>query len=338
MPSAPRRRGHGLQTPSDLMPIDWASYEAITQGLLPLGPLLDVTLLMKTWELGRISNTENFSVFMCPISRAVMVDPVMASDGYTYERCCIEQWLETSSRSPMTNLELPYTLLVPNHAVRMLLKSLMEHTEPAVEEHSSFTSRLSADVTSGVVSNAVALSNWNSASAQPQVWHSSCGIQNRNGIAKAHFNGEPYGTEYLSFNTGDVICHLEHQESTIDWAYGICLDGDRSSSSSERYRGWFPLEYVDFTDRHLHEAFLLPSAYVQTSFEMSRLRTHLLTNGVRKECSVPPVLEMIDVPAGARVIILSYREGTGWVQVRWLDDGRVGYMPARNLAKVTTDP
>ena len=98
------------------------------------------------------------------------------------------------------------------------------------------------------------------------------------------------------------------------------------------------MEYVDFTNRHLHEAFPLPSAYVQTSFEVSRLRMHLLANGVRKSCSTPEVLEMIDVPAESRVIILSYREGTDWVQVRRLDNGRVGYMPARNLAKVTTDP
>ncbi|CAF1530400.1 unnamed protein product, partial [Rotaria magnacalcarata] len=34
-------------------------------------------------------------------------DPVVLSDGFTYERAAIQQWLDTGhTRSPMTNIEL----------------------------------------------------------------------------------------------------------------------------------------------------------------------------------------------------------------------------------------
>jgi len=40
--------------------------------------------------------------FCCPISRSVMVDPVIATDGKTYERKEILRWLENNNTSPFT--------------------------------------------------------------------------------------------------------------------------------------------------------------------------------------------------------------------------------------------
>jgi hypothetical protein len=41
--------------------------------------------------------------FLCPISGKLMADPVMAGDGFTYEREAIEEWLEGGDNrgSPM---------------------------------------------------------------------------------------------------------------------------------------------------------------------------------------------------------------------------------------------
>ncbi|KAK9828804.1 hypothetical protein WJX72_002158 [[Myrmecia] bisecta] len=39
----------------------------------------------------------------CPITHEVMTDPVIAADGYTYERSAIEEWFETHDTLPMTN-------------------------------------------------------------------------------------------------------------------------------------------------------------------------------------------------------------------------------------------
>lgn len=44
--------------------------------------------------------------FKCPISLSVMREPVLCSDGFYYDRECIEDWLSAHSRSPMTNLRM----------------------------------------------------------------------------------------------------------------------------------------------------------------------------------------------------------------------------------------
>jgi hypothetical protein len=64
--------------------------------------------------------------FICPITAAVMKDPVVATDGFTYERSAIARWLQQGMRrSPMTNKPME-TLLVPNHSLR---SSIMEWHE-----------------------------------------------------------------------------------------------------------------------------------------------------------------------------------------------------------------
>ena len=54
-----------------------------------------------------------------------MKDPVLTSDGHTYERKQIERWLKTSKskRSPMTNKKLTSKRLIPNIALRTLINN-----------------------------------------------------------------------------------------------------------------------------------------------------------------------------------------------------------------------
>jgi len=57
--------------------------------------------------------------FRCPITKDVMLDPVMAADGHTYERSAIERWLSSGHRtSPVTNAVLTSRNLLPNYAIR----------------------------------------------------------------------------------------------------------------------------------------------------------------------------------------------------------------------------
>ena len=53
--------------------------------------------------------------------QVVMVDPVIAADGHTYERTAIQHWLQGSSLSPVTRDKLPHTRLVPNVLVKSAL-------------------------------------------------------------------------------------------------------------------------------------------------------------------------------------------------------------------------
>lgn len=47
-----------------------------------------------------------------------MEDPYIAADGFTYEAEAIREWLDSGhNTSPMTNLQLEDTNLVPNYAL-----------------------------------------------------------------------------------------------------------------------------------------------------------------------------------------------------------------------------
>ena len=62
--------------------------------------------------------------FCCVITGEVMVDPVLASDGFTYERVAIMQWIRQCGwrpRSPVTNESLQPHLLIPNHRLKSLI-------------------------------------------------------------------------------------------------------------------------------------------------------------------------------------------------------------------------
>eukprot|EP00935_MAST-01C_sp_MAST-1C-sp1_P001750 g1750.t1 len=52
--------------------------------------------------------------YLCPITRELMVDPVIAADGFAYEREAIERWVQTKKSSPKTNLALNHTMFAPH--------------------------------------------------------------------------------------------------------------------------------------------------------------------------------------------------------------------------------
>ena len=64
------------------------------------------------------SNGICFEDFMCPITSALMEDPVVDRDGNSYERKSIEMWLMSNRTSPITRLPLNVEELVPNRALR----------------------------------------------------------------------------------------------------------------------------------------------------------------------------------------------------------------------------
>jgi hypothetical protein len=56
--------------------------------------------------------------FYCPISQQCMHDPVVLSDGHSYERRHIQRWLENHNTSPVSGLQLQQKDFFPNHALR----------------------------------------------------------------------------------------------------------------------------------------------------------------------------------------------------------------------------
>ncbi|KAJ4978365.1 hypothetical protein NE237_009145 [Protea cynaroides] len=65
--------------------------------------------------------------FRCPISLELMKDPVIVSTGQTYERSCIEKWLEAGHLTcPKTQQNLSSTALTPNYVLRSLIAQWCE--------------------------------------------------------------------------------------------------------------------------------------------------------------------------------------------------------------------
>ncbi|KAJ7980868.1 RING-type E3 ubiquitin transferase [Quillaja saponaria] len=65
--------------------------------------------------------------FRCPISLELMKDPVIVSTGQTYERSCIEKWLEAGHGTcPKTQQSLSNTVLTPNYVLRSLIAQWCE--------------------------------------------------------------------------------------------------------------------------------------------------------------------------------------------------------------------
>ncbi|CAI5466378.1 unnamed protein product [Closterium sp. Yama58-4] len=62
------------------------------------------------------------SHLLCPLSKMRMREPVVAADGYTYEKTEIEKWMETSSRSPITGELFAHPMLTPNNAMSVIIK------------------------------------------------------------------------------------------------------------------------------------------------------------------------------------------------------------------------
>jgi hypothetical protein len=55
--------------------------------------------------------------YLCPITRQIMVEPVVDALGNTYDKEAIQDWLKTKQKntSPKTNQELPNKNLTPNN-------------------------------------------------------------------------------------------------------------------------------------------------------------------------------------------------------------------------------
>ena len=82
-----------------------------------------------------IANTEQQGTpraFIDPISLELMTDPVITSDGVTYDRSTISRWLLSKTTSPLTGLQLESTNLIPNTALRHAIEEDDKHERAAV--------------------------------------------------------------------------------------------------------------------------------------------------------------------------------------------------------------
>ena len=79
--------------------------------------------------LGAISSDVDIPTsFLCPILHEVMRQPVVAMDGFSYERSAISKWLEQndSCNSPMTGQPMMDDRVIPNHVLHSMIVEFYE--------------------------------------------------------------------------------------------------------------------------------------------------------------------------------------------------------------------
>ena len=76
-------------------------------------------------DLGATSHLP-YSIY-CPISRMPMQDPVIATDGHSYERGELIKWLEKKYISPISGQKIDFFL--PNHNLRNTISELVQPIE-----------------------------------------------------------------------------------------------------------------------------------------------------------------------------------------------------------------
>tara|TARA_B110000046_G_scaffold542_1_gene650 strand:- start:3371 stop:3718 length:348 start_codon:yes stop_codon:yes gene_type:complete len=72
----------------------------------------------------------------CPLTLSLFEDPVVASDGNTYERAALKQLFATSQgevKSPLTRTVLNPKIVVPNNALRKRMRTHLETTVGVAE-------------------------------------------------------------------------------------------------------------------------------------------------------------------------------------------------------------
>lgn len=63
--------------------------------------------------------------YLCPITREIMLEPVVASDGYTYEEDALVEHIKTSRLSPMTRVVLE-TKYYKNQLIKNKIEELLD--------------------------------------------------------------------------------------------------------------------------------------------------------------------------------------------------------------------
>ena len=73
------------------------------------------------------------SNYLCPLTNQIMKEPVLAGDGYTYDKVNIQNWFKISNNSPKTGNPIDKHL-TPNLLVKKLIKKELFKLEEEEEE------------------------------------------------------------------------------------------------------------------------------------------------------------------------------------------------------------
>lgn len=64
--------------------------------------------------------------YICPIVHSIMTNPVLVSDGFSYEKSALERWLVKSNTSPITRENLNKDIMIDNKNLKKLIVEWIE--------------------------------------------------------------------------------------------------------------------------------------------------------------------------------------------------------------------
>ena len=82
---------------------------------------------------GVVDHSKDITGIVCPITKSVMVDPVMDPEGNSFEREAITRWINLCGTSPITRKPLREADLIPNRALCDAIKQLNISSKAANE-------------------------------------------------------------------------------------------------------------------------------------------------------------------------------------------------------------
>jgi hypothetical protein len=114
----------------------------VSTTMLPLDPKVTLCCAITT---GFAKGVEPHKDWLCPISLNLMVTPVVAADGYSYEKTAIESWFQTSSISPMDRSVITNKTLYKNTALMMAIQEWKRHNPEMVKKDQELDRQIELD-------------------------------------------------------------------------------------------------------------------------------------------------------------------------------------------------
>lgn len=103
--------------------------------------------------------------FYCPITGDLMIDPVVDSEGNTYERIAIESWIDGHKTSPITRNVIALEDLRPNRSLKNAIEETIasgKQIKKRLDDHVGFkdNAKMSAPQLSLTVTTEMLLPEW----------------------------------------------------------------------------------------------------------------------------------------------------------------------------------
>ena len=95
------------------------------------------SLLKRSEEQKRTKQSDPVPIpaeFLCPISKEIMKDPVLAFDGQNYERTLIENYLKQHNKSPVTGDVAEHSFVIPNKVLKKRIDAFLNGNNQFVQK------------------------------------------------------------------------------------------------------------------------------------------------------------------------------------------------------------